>query len=129
VFIFNIPCIYELLKKAGPGSNILINTSVLGKHPSRVAGVYAMTKAALDNMVIWLAKELMDDGIRVNGIAPGLIKTEMSGPFWKNRVHKLPKNSAADPSEIAAVAATICSADGSFMNGETYQVNGGYPKL
>jgi len=36
-------------------------------------GVYAMTKAALENMVIFLADELRDDGIRVNAVAPGLI--------------------------------------------------------
>ena len=42
-----------------------------------------MTKAALDNMVVWMAHELMSDGIRVNGIGPGLIMTEFSGPLWK----------------------------------------------
>ena len=73
----------ELMREAGPGKNILIVSSVTGKNPNWTLGVYAMCKAALDNMVTWLAQELMSDNIRVNGIAPGLIATEFSGLLWK----------------------------------------------
>lgn len=72
-----------LLKKAGKGANVCIVSSVTGKNPSWTIGVYGSTKAALDNMVIWMAHELMSDGIRVTGISPGLIATEFSGPLWK----------------------------------------------
>jgi len=56
---------------------------VTGKNPSWTIGVYGSTKAALDNMVTWMASELMADGVRVTGISPGLIATEFSGPLWK----------------------------------------------
>ena len=87
-----------------------------------------MTKAALDNMVAWMAQELLSDNIRINGIAPGLIMTEFSGVLWKNNDGVHPKSKGRQE-EIGSVAATICSKDGSFMNGEVYQVHGGFPKL
>ena len=72
------------IKKAGAGANICIISSVTGKNPHFSIGIYGSTKAALDNMVIWMADELMSDGIRVTGLAPGLIATEFSGPLWKD---------------------------------------------
>ena len=76
---------YQMLiksKELGGAANVLIVSSVTGKNPSHHIGVYSMTKAALDNMVQMLAKELLGDGIRVNGIAPGLIQTEFAAPIW-----------------------------------------------
>jgi len=108
-----------LLQKAGPGSNILLVSSVAGTNPNFTLGVYGMTKAALDNMVKWLSKELMDDGIRVNGIAPGLIMTDFSGLLWKEN-KEVPEKSKGRPEEIASVVAMMCSGDGNFVNGEIY---------
>ena len=118
----------ELLIKSGPDANILVVSSVGGKNPHPSLGIYNMTKAALDNMVVWMAQELLSDNIRINGIAPGLIMTEFSGVLWKNNDGVHPK-SKGKSEEIGAVAATVCSKDGSFMNGEVYQVHGGFPKL
>ncbi len=118
----------ELLKKAGKEANILVISSVAGKHPNPMLGVYDMTKAALDNMVVWLSKELMDEDIRVNAIAPGLIKTEFAGVLWKEN-NSIPEKSKGSQEQIGSVAATICSKDGSFVNGEIYYVHGGFPKI
>ena len=118
----------ELLMKSGPEANILVVSSVGGKNPHPSLGIYNMTKASLDNMVVWMAQELLSDNIRINGIAPGLIMTEFSGVLWKNNDGVHPK-SKGKSEEIGAVAATICSKDGSFMNGEVYQVHGGFPRL
>ena len=116
----------EMLRES-KAANILVVSSVTGTNPNHTIGVYAMTKAALDNMVKGLAQELRSDSIRVNGIAPGLIKTEFSGPLWNADV---PKESIGEAHQIGSVAACICShTDGGFMNGEIYQVNGGFPKL
>lgn len=81
---FTIKECKELLKKGGKESNILVVSSVTGSSPTPELGVYAMTKAALNNMVVWMAKELRDDDIRINSISPGLIATEFSGVLWKN---------------------------------------------
>ena len=70
----------------------------------------------------------MDEDIRVNAIAPGLIKTEFSGPLWRGN-EGVPKKALGESEQIASVAATMCSSDGSFINGENYQVHGGYQKI
>ena len=53
-----------------------------GRNPNFIIGLYASTKAALDNMVSFLKDELMSDGIRINGIAPGLVQTTLAKPIW-----------------------------------------------
>ena len=116
-----------MIRAAGEGANICIISSVTGQNPTWSLGVYGSTKAALENMVKWMKDELRPDGIRVNGIAPGLIKTEFSGPLWNN--DSVPKESIGSAEQIAGVVATVCCIDGSFMNGDTYQVHGGFPKL
>ena len=90
-----------------------------------------MGKAAIINMVEWLSHELMDYNIRVNAIAPGLTKTAMIKTMIDMGVEaSLPKGSMGYPEEIAAVAAMICSnSDGSFVNGETFIISGGFPHL
>ena len=107
--------------------NILILSSVVGVNPSPPIGVYSMTKAALDNMVKFLAVELRSDGIRINAIAPGLIKTKLAKNIWENP--SVNKDSIGKPSDIGAMAATLCSEDGAFCNGETYNVHGGFSNI
>ena len=86
----NVKSVFFLIKeckpllKKGTNPNILVVSSVGATGPHYTIGVYNMTKAALNNMVVWLAQELMDEDIRINGIGPGLIKTEFSGNLWKN---------------------------------------------
>ena len=129
----NVKSTFFLIKESLPklkrskAANVLVVSSVTGKNPNFTIGVYAMTKAALDNMVKGLSEELMSESIRVNGIAPGLIRTDFSGPLWNSDV---PKKSIGEAHQIGSVAACICSAhDGGFMNGEVYQVNGGFAKI
>ena len=96
----NVKSVFFLIKEAkdlllaskSGDANILIVSSVTGRNPHYTIGVYGMTKAALDNLVIWMSQELMNDNIRVNGIAPGLIMTEFSGPLWKNNDGPHPKS-------------------------------------
>jgi NAD(P)-dependent dehydrogenase (short-subunit alcohol dehydrogenase family) len=70
----------------------------------------------------------MSDGIRVTGIAPGLIQTEFSSVLWKDNKEVKPE-AIGQSEDIGAVVATICSKDGKFMNAEVYQVHGGFPNL
>ena len=80
-------------------------------------------------MVKSLSVELMDINCRVNGIAPGLVDTDMAAPFLRDNTLINDKN-CAKPEHIASVIATICSeGDGQFMNGEIYTVHGGFPRL
>jgi dehydrogenase/reductase SDR family protein 4 len=72
---------YEMLmasKEKDGAANVCVITSTDATSPMNGIGLYGATKAALNNMVKFLAQELRVDGIRVNGIAPGLINTEFS---------------------------------------------------
>ena len=85
----------ELIREAGAGANICIVSSVTAQEPNWTIGVYGSTKAALENMIKWMKDEFRSDGIRVNGVSPGLIKTEFSGPLWNNDT--VPKDSIGMP--------------------------------
>ena len=78
-------------------------------------------------MTKFLAVELRGDGIRVNSIAPGLIKTDFAKNLWESGA--VPDEAIGTSDQIGSVSATICSKDGSFMNGEIYAVHGGFPNL
>lgn len=81
---------YLLVKEALPylrkqqGSSIVILSSYTGYEFSQMIGHYALTKTALLGLTKALSRELLGDNIRVNGVVPGLIKTEFSGSLWKN---------------------------------------------
>ena len=117
------------LLKAAKRSNILLTSSMSAVDPFYQIGVYGMTKAGVNNLARSLSVELMEDNIRVNAIAPGLVNTDMAAPFIRGNSVVNEKN-CAKPEDIASVIATICSdQDGSFMNGEVYTVHGGFPRL
>ena len=114
--------------KEGGAAAICVISSVAGTNPSPSIGIYSMTKAALDNMVKMLSKELMPDGIRICGLAPGLIRTEFSSSIW-NR-DEVDQSSVGESHHIGSVAALLCSPkDGGFCNGEIFLVNGGFAKI
>jgi gluconate 5-dehydrogenase len=93
---------------------------------------YSISKAALTGLVQELAVEWGQYGIRVNAIAPGFIRTEMSGkaldndPERKAKVlGRTPLNRLGLPAEIGWAAAFLASDAASFINGVTLPVDGG----
>lgn len=131
----NLKSTFFMIKEALPllrkstAPNVLLTSSMSAVDPYFSIGVYGITKAGINNMVKSLSVELMEDNIRVNAIAPGLVDTEMAAPFIRGNTQVNAKN-CAKPEHIAAVIATICSeGDGTFMNGEIYTVHGGFPRL
>ena len=133
MFNINVKGTFFTIKEAKPwldqaeNANILVISSVVGQYPNSALGVYSMTKAALNNMVKFLAVELRCDGIRINAIAPGLIKTKFARNVWSSP-HTDPEK-VGKPEDIGAIAATLCSEDGAFCNGEVYHVHGGFSSL
>jgi NAD(P)-dependent dehydrogenase (short-subunit alcohol dehydrogenase family) len=130
----NLKSIFFMIQEALPllrkskKSNVLLTSSMSAVDPFYQIGVYGMTKAGVNNLAKSLSVELMEDNIRVNAIAPGLVNTDMSAPFIRGNSVVNEKN-CAKPEDIASVIATICSDDGTFMNGEVYTVHGGFPRL
>eukprot|EP01016_Furgasonia_blochmanni_P005330 TRINITY_DN12070_c0_g5_i3.p1 TRINITY_DN12070_c0_g5~~TRINITY_DN12070_c0_g5_i3.p1 ORF type:complete len:316 (-),score=51.82 TRINITY_DN12070_c0_g5_i3:117-1064(-) len=118
---------YPLLK-GRKGSNILIISSYVGYDAEPMIGAYSITKTALFGMTKVFAKELMHDGIRVNCIAPGLIKTRFSSGIWKDREDDVVNNMKAvrlgEVQDIAKGALFICSEDADYIVGETIAISG-----
>eukprot|EP00347_Sterkiella_histriomuscorum_P001755 403370813 len=113
----------DLMKKSDRGdANILLTSSMVSKTPDRYGGVYAMTKAALNNMAIWLSQELSEFNIRVNTICPGAFKTQMTVK-QQDAFGSLSSKAFGEPEQLASVACMMASKDGSFINGESYVVD------
>ena len=109
---------------------VIINmSSVSGKvgmigqtnYSAAKAGIVGMTKAA--------AKELAYLGVRVNAIAPGLIRSAMTEAMpqriWDSKVAEVPMGRAGEPSEVASVAVFLASDLSSYMTGTVMEITGG----
>jgi glucose 1-dehydrogenase len=91
---------------------------------------YAGTKAAVDAITVGLAKELAGEGIRVNAVAPGIVKTDihrqMGDPERPAKAaSRIPLGRAGQPAEIAAAVAWLLSPDASYTTGAILRVAGG----
>lgn len=91
---------------------------------------YAASKGAVDTLTIGLAKEVAGDGIRVNGVRPGIIYTEIhaSGgePGRVDRVKSaVPLKRGGTPEEVAAAVLWLCSDEASYTTGSFIDVSGG----
>ena len=91
---------------------------------------YAATKGAIDTMTVGLAKEVALEGIRVNAVRPGIVKTEIhaSGgePGRIERVKdSIPMKRAGEPEEVARTILWLMSAEASYCTGAVINVSGG----
>ncbi len=100
--------------------------SVAGKVGGVLAGPhYVASKGAVHAMVKWLAKTEAGNGVIANGVAPGVVATEMiEGKGYSENY--CPLGRLAEPAEIARVAAFLASPAASYMTGTIVDVNGGY---
>lgn len=118
------------LKHLPPGGSIINTTSIQAFDPSSNLAPYAATKAAIANFTISLASEAINQGIRVNGVAPGpvwtpLIPTTMPDEKVKNFGANTLFGRPAQPAELAPVYVFLASDDASYVTGEIYGVTGG----
>lgn len=134
IFNVNIEGMYYFTQAAlehlPPGGSIINTTSIQAFDPSPTLSPYAATKAAIANFSISLAKEVMAQGIRVNGVAPGpvwtpLIPTSMPEDTVKNFGGQTVFERPAQPAELAPVYVFLASNDASYITGEIYGVTGG----
>jgi glucose 1-dehydrogenase len=111
--------------RAGTIVNICsIESEVAWDDPPQAA--YAATKGGLVGLTRALAYDFAPHGIRVNGVAPGVIRTSMS-PLGSDLAGRIPlQGRLAEPAEIAGVVAFLCTPDASYMTGEIVYADGGY---
>jgi len=110
---------------------VIIVSSIGGLKGTNVLGAYAISKAADMQIARNLAVEWGPKNIRVNCIAPGLVRTDFARALWENpetyakTVEKYPLRRIGEPEEIAGTAVYLASKAGSFITGQTIVVDGG----
>lgn len=118
------------MEARGDGS-IIVVSSVGGLKSSTVIGTYNISKAADLALVRNLAAEYGPKGVRVNAIAPGLIRTDFARALWENpetekRVTStVPLRRIGEPDEIAGIAVYLASRAGAYTTGQGIVVDGG----
>ncbi|MFN3912084.1 SDR family oxidoreductase [Hyphomonas sp.] len=110
---------------------VIIVSSIGGLRASPVIGAYNISKAADFQLARNLAAEFGADNIRVNCIAPGLIKTDFAKALWDNpdtlkrALTGTPLKRIGEPEEIAGAAVYLASKAGAYMTGQMLVVDGG----
>ncbi len=122
-------CVPQMIaRRAG---SIIIVSSIGGIRGTPVIGAYGISKAADMQLARNLAVEYGPHNIRVNCIAPGLIKTDFARALWEDaamlaqRTASTPLRRIGEPDEIAGAAVFLASRAGSFVTGQSLVIDGG----
>ncbi|QIP14089.1 glucose 1-dehydrogenase [Spirosoma aureum] len=133
----NVKAPFELSKlcyasmKARGGGSIIMMSSIAGHTPDPGLGIYSVSKASLNMLTKVLAKEWGPDGIRVNAICPGLIKTKFSQALWQNEqildhfTKRIPIARMGTTDEISPLALFLASDASSYSTGSLFYADGG----
>ena len=122
--------VYPVMKLRGGGSIINIS-SIAGETPDPGLGIYSVSKASINMLTKVLAKEWGADGIRVNAVAPGLIKTKFSQALWQDEktlahfTKRLPIARMGTVEEVASLVLYLASDASGYCTGGIYTVDGG----
>jgi len=120
----------KLMRDSG-GGNIINISSVGGITPGKGLGLYCISKAAVIMLTRVLAVELGAYNIRVNAIAPGIVKTRFSEALWSNKdllrevMSRLPLKRLSEPEEVARIALFLASEASAMVTGQTIVMDGG----
>jgi glucose 1-dehydrogenase len=136
VFAVNTRATWLLAKAAHPALKasrgaIVAVGSMSGSHPHANLGAYGPSKAAVIMLVRVLAQELGRDGIRVNALSPGMVRTGMTEAVYSDpavaaeRDALVPLGRVAAPEDMADVIAFLLGPDARYVNGHDLVVDGG----
>lgn len=140
VMATNMRSVYHLTMLAVPHltqtKGCIVNVSCISSSkPSTMALAYNISKAALDHFTKCVALELAPDGIRVNSVNPGFVKTnllkdiglteEQLALFVTNVVGNMPLKKAVESDEVAALIAFLASNNAKSITGSNYVIDGG----
>ena len=136
----NVDAVFRMCRSAIPpmkkqGEGVILNIGSISGLVSNIPQpqtAYNASKAAVHMMTKSLASDYASQNIRVNAIAPGYVRTEMTNlpkenehwyPTWNELT---PMNRMGEPHEIASAALFLCSPASSYVTGEVLVVDGGY---
>ncbi|CAH1780413.1 unnamed protein product [Owenia fusiformis] len=137
IFDVNLKGTFFLIKEAAPhienrgGGSVILVSSQGGYIPSEFLAAYSVSKTAMLGLTKALVPQLSQMNIRVNAIAPGVIKTNFSGALWKDPsvsdeiAARIPMKRLGVPDECAGAVSFLVSSDASYITGETIVMNGG----
>ncbi|MGL4304402.1 MAG: SDR family NAD(P)-dependent oxidoreductase [Sphingomonas sp.] len=117
--------------RARRSGSIIIVSSIGGLRGSTTIGAYCISKAADMQLARNLAHEFGPDNVRVNCIAPGLIKTDFARALWEDpeRIRQsnesVPRRRIGEPHEVAGAVVFLASDASTFMTGQSVVIDGG----
>lgn len=136
VFRINIGAAYRLTRAFAPAmirrhSGVIINVaSIWGLCGASCEAAYAASKAGLISLTRSLARELGPSGIRVNAVAPGVIRTDMLNGFTEDELRdlmdKTPLSRLGTVEDVASAVRFLASDEASFISGQCLTVDGGF---
>ncbi len=112
----------------------IVNLSSIAGRIGRAGGrsLYGATKAAMDAFTRNWALELAPRKIRVNGVAPGYVETDMTAEYFadekilKHAIERQPFGRLAHPDDVAKVVLFLCSPESNWITGDSINVSGGF---
>ncbi|MCG3177214.1 MAG: 3-oxoacyl-[acyl-carrier-protein] reductase FabG [Candidatus Omnitrophica bacterium] len=115
------------------GGSIVNVSSIVGELGGVGQANYAASKGALNALTRSLAAELGPKGVRVNAVAPGMVRTDMTGAVRavaaEKILERIPLGRFAEPEEIASAVAFLASDDAKYLTGQVVTVDGGLSLL
>jgi 2-deoxy-D-gluconate 3-dehydrogenase len=120
----------QIMREQKQGKIISIS-SIAARRSAPAMGIYGIAKAGIEMMTKVLAQELAPFNIQVNSVAPCMVKTKFSQPFWSNSdlyeqiVKTIPLGRIAEPADVAWPVLFLCSEASDFITGQTIMVDGG----
>ena len=136
MFDINVRSVLRLAERViphladGGGGAFVIMSSLAALRGNATIKLYGLTKAANAQLARNLAVEWGPRGVRVNALAPGVIRTEFAkaiteGPRRDDRIAKTPMRTFGEPYHVAGTVLWLASKAGSFTSGQTIVVDGG----
>lgn len=120
----------QLMRTQKKGKIVNIS-SIAGTRSAPFMGIYGIAKAGIEMLTRVLAHELAPFNVQVNAVAPTMVRTKFSEPFWSNEefhnhiIKSIPLGRIAEPQDVAWPVLFLCSEAADYITGQTLMVDGG----